>query len=80
MYLMAWFLIKANFKMKLKSQKKGTGYPVTEPVPTGSGTGSRNFGTGSTGTGTGSKIIGPGPTGTGTGSKKLDRVPGLAHP
>ena len=51
-----------------------------EPVPAGSGTGSKNFGTGPTGSGTGSKIFGPGRTGTGTGSEKLDRVPGLAHP
>ena len=54
--------------MTSKTGRKPTGYPVLEPVPTGSGTGTRNFRTGPTGTGTGSKISGPGTTGTGTGS------------
>ena len=56
------------------------GYPGLELVPAGSGTGSKNVGTGSTGSGTGFESSGPGLTGAGTGSAKLDRVPGHAQP
>jgi len=56
------------------------GYPVLEPVPAGSGTSSKNLGTGPTGTRAGFKNFGTGRTGTRAGSGKLDRVPGLAHP
>ena len=81
--MLVWFFDQKKLKkIKLKMTKKDTVYPVVEPVPTGSGTGSRNLGPGSTGTGTGSHIPGAGPTGTGTGtgSSKTDRVPSCAEP
>jgi len=56
------------------------GYPGLEPVLAGSGTRSKNVGTGSTGSGTGFESSGPGLTGAGTGSVKIDRVPGHAQP
>jgi len=64
---------------KEKDLKKGTGYPILEPVLTSSGTGSQNSRTGPTGTRTGTRILGLGLIGTGTGSTRFDWVPEPAH-
>jgi hypothetical protein len=61
-----------------KIKKIETGYSVPEPVPGGSGTGSKIWRTGVGGSGSGSFI--PGTAGSGSGSMKNRRVPGYAHP
>jgi len=73
-------LIKKYYKFKKCQKKREIRYPVVDPVPASSGTGSKNFETGPTGSGTGFENFRPGPTGTGIGSTKLDWILGPAQP
>ena len=73
-------LVFIIFKMYETLKKIETGYPVPEPVPGGSGTGSKIWRTGVGGSGSGSFIPGTAGSGSGSGSMKNRRVPSYTHP